>query len=64
MPALAVKFPVPVYVGVPPVALIEMVAVPPLQGIGLTIVAVGVSCEGWMMLAVVLAEHPLASVTV
>ena len=60
---MAVKFPVPVYVGVPPVALIEMVALPPLQGMGLIIVAVGVSWEGWVIIAVVFAVHPLASVT-
>ena len=58
------KFPVPVYVGVPPVALIEMVALPPLQGMGLIIAAVGVNWEGWVIILVVLDEQPLASVTV
>ena len=58
------KFPVPLYPGVPPIAVTEMLAFPPKQGIGEVMVAVGVNAVGCVMEIVVAFEQPFASVTV
>jgi hypothetical protein len=63
VPALTVKLPVPVYGPVPPFPVTVTVAVPPLQEI-LVAVEPAVSKVGSVRVILVVAVHPLASVTV
>jgi hypothetical protein len=58
-----VKLPVPVYGPVPPFPLTVTVAVPPLQEI-LVEVELAVRSVGSVTVMLVVAVHPLASVTV
>jgi hypothetical protein len=58
-----VKLPVPVYGPVPPFPLTVTVAVPPLQEI-LVEVELAVRSVGSVTVILVVAVHPLASVTV
>ena len=64
MPATTVNIPLPVYGAVPPVAVTFMVAVPPLQEIGLVIEAVAASAEsGCVIVIIPEATQPLTSFT-
>ena len=63
VPALTVKFPVPVYGPVPPAAVTVTVAVPPLHEI-LVEVDPAVRVVGSVTVILVVAAHPFASVTV
>jgi hypothetical protein len=63
VPALTVKFPVPVYGPVPPFPVTVTVAVPPLDKI-LVDVELAVSAVGCVTVMLVVAVHPFASVTV
>ena len=63
VPAVTVKFPVPLYGPVPPAAVTVTVADPPLQDI-LVEVELAVKIVGSVTVILVVAVHPLASVTV
>jgi hypothetical protein len=63
VPALTVKSPVPVYGPVPPLPVTVTVAVPPLQEM-LVELELAVRTVGSVTVILVIAEHPLASVTV
>ena len=64
VPAARVNVPVPVYGGVPPVALTVTVEVPPLHSIGVALaLTFNTDPVPWMVMVTV-AEQPLASVTV
>ena len=63
VPALTVKLPVPVYGPVPPFPVTVTVAVPPLQEI-LVELELAVKTVGSVTVILVVAVHPLASVTV
>jgi hypothetical protein len=63
VPALTVKFPVPVYGPVPPFPVTVTVEVPPLHKI-LVAVDPAVSKVGSVTVMLVVAVHPFASVTV
>lgn len=63
MPAGRVKVPVPLYGGVPPVAVTVMVDMPPLHPMGVA-VADAAQGGGSGMVMVVEPTHPFAEVTV
>jgi hypothetical protein len=63
VPALTVKLPVPVYAPVPPAAVTVTVDDPPLHEI-LVAVEPAVNAVGSVTVMLVVAVHPLASVTV
>ena len=63
VPALTVKLPVPVYGAVPPLPVTVTVAVPPLQEM-LVDDDPAVRSVGSVTVMLVVAVHPLASVTV
>jgi hypothetical protein len=65
VPAVRLKFPVPVYGGVPPVAVTLTVELPPLQRIGLAVAdAVSANCGCVTVMAALDVEQLLASTTV
>src|SRR5437762_2519418 len=63
VPVGLLNVPVPVYGVVPPLALTVTVELPPLHKIGEKL-ELTVTAEGWVMVPVVVAVQPLASVTV
>ena len=63
MPANTVKLPSPLYGNVPPVAVTVTVEMPPLHVIAVAL-ELAVSNVGSVTVIVVVAMHPLASVTV
>src|SRR5438477_3673886 len=63
VPVVLLNVPVPVYGVVPPLALTVTVELPPLHRIGDKL-ELTVTADGWVMVPVVVAVQPLASVTV
>ena len=63
VPAITLNEPVPVYGAVPPFPVTVAVAVPPLQEM-LVELELAVRTVGSVTVMLVIAEHPLASVTV
>ena len=58
VPAITVRFPCPIYPGVPPEALILITAVPPLHNTGETKVELATNKVGWLIKIEVVSWQP------
>ena len=58
VPAITVRLPVPVYVGVPPVADMSITAVPPFHNIGEINVELATKRVGWEMKMEMVSKQP------